>query len=84
MIPLQAVFCRTTVDVRLFASTICQVSAVLLSMPDAELINVVKEAEYLEQPQDNNYYDDAIQDGFDLTLHGYVSVHQIEQQADYT
>ena len=45
-------------------------------MPDTELIDVVEEAEYLEKPQNDDYYNDAIQYSLDLTLHGYVVVHQ--------
>ena len=45
-------------------------------MPDAELVNVVEEAEYFEKPQDDDYYDDTIQNSLDLTLHGNETVHQ--------
>jgi hypothetical protein len=45
-------------------------------MPDAELVDGVEEAEYLEKPQDDDDYDDTIQNSLDLTLHGYVTVDQ--------
>ena len=45
-------------------------------MPDAELIKVVEEAEYLEKPQDDDDYNDAIQDALDLTLHWDKAVDQ--------
>ena len=45
-------------------------------MPDVELRDVVEEAEYLEKPQNDDYYNDAIQYSLDLTLHGYEAVDQ--------
>ena len=45
-------------------------------MSHAELIKGVEEAEYLEKPQNDDDYNDAIQDTLDLTLHGDESFNQ--------
>ena len=45
-------------------------------MSHAELIKGVEEAEYLEKPQNDDDYNDAIQDTLDLTLHGDETVNQ--------
>ena len=45
-------------------------------MSHAKLIKVVEEAEYLEKPQNDDDYNNAIQDALDLTLHGNEAVNQ--------
>jgi hypothetical protein len=45
-------------------------------MPYAKLGKVAKEPEYLEQPNNYNNHDYAVQDAFDLTLHGDEGVHK--------
>jgi hypothetical protein len=50
-------------------------------MPDAELIEVLKQSVEIRNPQDQNNDDQAVQDRFDLSLHGNESVHKPQQDA---
>jgi hypothetical protein len=79
MIPLRAMFCRTAVDVRCWRTQYASYRKANLSMPYPKLIKVVEKAKYLEKPQNDDNYDDAIQDALDLSLHRYVAVYQKEQ-----
>jgi hypothetical protein len=45
-------------------------------MPDMELRDVVEEVKYFEKPQNDDYYNDAIQYSLDLTLHRNEAVHE--------
>jgi len=45
-----------------------------LSTPDAELIELPKQSVEIRNPQDQDYDYHAIQEGFDLSLHGDESV----------
>jgi hypothetical protein len=46
-----------------------------LSMSNTELRDVLEEAEYIQKPQDNGNHYNAIQDAFDLALHGDIAIH---------
>src|SRR5271157_4408219 len=52
-----------------------------LSLPDAELIEVLKQSVKIRNPQDQDDDDQAIQDRFDLSLHRDESVHKPQQDA---
>jgi hypothetical protein len=45
-------------------------------MSHTELIKGVEETEYLEKPQNDDDYNNAIQNALDLTLHGDEAVDQ--------
>jgi hypothetical protein len=50
-------------------------------MPDAELIEVLKQPVKICDPYDQDNDNQAIQDRFDLPLHGDKSVHKPQQDA---
>jgi hypothetical protein len=50
-------------------------------MPDAELIEVLEQSVEIRNPQDQDDDHQAIQDRFDLSLHGNESVHKPQQDA---
>jgi hypothetical protein len=56
-------------------------SKVRLSTPDAELMEVIEQPVEVRDPQDQNDDNQAIQDRFDLSLHGDESVHKPQQNA---
>jgi hypothetical protein len=45
-------------------------------MSNMELREVVEKSDNLHEPQNHGNHYNAIQNGFDLTLHGYVAVDQ--------
>jgi hypothetical protein len=52
-----------------------------LSTPDAELIEVLKQSVEVCNPQDQDDDHQAVQERFDLSLHGNESVHKPQQDA---
>jgi hypothetical protein len=52
-----------------------------LSLPDVELIEVLKQSVEIRNPQDQDDDHYAIQERFDLSLHGDESVHKPQQDA---
>ena len=52
-----------------------------LSLPDVELIEVLKQSVEIRDPQDQDDDHYAIQERFDLSLHGDESVHKPQQDA---
>jgi hypothetical protein len=50
---------------------------------DAELREIAEEAEYLEKPEDHGNYDNAVENSFDLPLHGDKAVDEPHHNADY-
>jgi hypothetical protein len=52
-----------------------------LSTPDTELIEVLKQPVEICDPYDQNNDNQAVQDRFDLPLHGDESVHKPQQDA---
>jgi hypothetical protein len=52
-------------------------------MAYTKLGKVSEEPERLHEPKNNDNYYNAVQDTLDLTLHGDVPVHQIQQEANY-
>jgi hypothetical protein len=56
-------------------------SKVRLSTPDAELMEVIEQPVEIRDPQNQNDDNQAVQDRFDLTLHGDESVHNPQQKA---
>jgi hypothetical protein len=57
------------------------VPVAFLSMPDAELIEMLKQPVEICDPYDQNNDDKAIQDRFDLPLHWDESIHKPQQDA---
>jgi hypothetical protein len=55
-------------------------SMVCLSTPDAELIEVLKQPVEIRNPQNQNEDNHAVQNRFDLPLHGDESVHKPQQK----
>jgi hypothetical protein len=55
-------------------------SVVCLSTPDAELVEVVEYPIEIRDPQNQNDNHQAVQDRFDLSLHGDEPVHKPQQQ----
>jgi len=43
----------------------------------------VKQSEDVDEPYNEHDYDNAVQDSFDLTLHGNEAIDQPKQHADY-
>src|SRR5580692_5704127 len=52
-------------------------------MADAELGQVTKQSEYLQEPQNHGDHYNAVQDSLDLTLHGNEAVNQPHQHSDH-
>jgi hypothetical protein len=50
---------------------------------DAELREIAEEAEYLQKPEDHGNYNNAIENSFDLPLHGDKAVDEPHHNADY-
>lgn len=57
-----------------------QISTVCLSMPDAELIEVLKQPVKIRNPQNQNDDNHGVQDRFDLSLHWDEPVHKPQQK----
>jgi hypothetical protein len=52
-------------------------------MPDAELGEVPEKPKNFQEPQNHSNDNDAVQDCFDLALHGDEAIDQPQQDSDY-
>jgi hypothetical protein len=52
-------------------------------MADAELSQVIEQAEYLQKPDNYENHYNSVQDALDLALHRDEAVHKPQQQTNY-